>query len=116
MAKSGTNGPGSAIKTPRGLAGVSSGGPRKRVSFGMDPESGMCATPGSAKSGSVFKKKSRRQQVSMSTAVLLLPLYGQDANEYGRASGEFKLTCWGTQYCFIIVQALGHVPVCPFSR
>ena len=54
----GSGTPRSATKTP-GRAGGSSDGPRKRVTFGMDCESG---TPGSVQTGSVFKKKTRRLQ------------------------------------------------------
>ncbi len=56
----GSGTPRSATKTPGTAGRGSSEGPRKRVTFGMDPESG---TPGSMKTGSVFKKKRRLHQV-----------------------------------------------------
>ncbi|KAL0046566.1 hypothetical protein WJX82_003944 [Trebouxia sp. C0006] len=57
----GSGTPRSATKTPGTAGRGSSEGPRKRVTFGMDPESG---TPGSMKTGSVFKKKRRLHQVN----------------------------------------------------
>ncbi|DBA90758.1 TPA: DNA replication endonuclease-helicase Dna2, variant 2 [Trebouxia sp. C0004] len=57
----GSGTPRSATKTP-GTAGRGyTEGPRKRVTFGTEPESG---TPGSMKTGSVFKKKRRLHQVN----------------------------------------------------
>lgn len=55
----GSGTPRSATKTPGTAGRGSSAGPRKRVTFGMEPESG---TPGSMKTGSVFKKKRRLHQ------------------------------------------------------
>lgn len=75
----GSGTPRSGTKTPSMAGRGSSEGPRKRVTFGMDPESG---TPGSMKTGSVFKKKRRLHQarcLACHHILLCVSLFGQQS-------------------------------------